>query len=66
MLVRLAGKLLWGTTKFTVKHIVVPIVTTMIIAAVATELADRMRANTEADADGDGRAEEDPAWHAQP
>ena len=56
------GRLLWGTTKFAIKHVAVPIITTMIIAAVATELSRRMRGE-----EADGAETEAPAqWHAQP
>ena len=35
-------RLLWWTTKFSVKHIVIPIATTALIAAVLDRVADRV------------------------
>ncbi len=43
MLLRIAGKLAWGTTKFTVKHIVVPIAITAATAVVLDEISTRLR-----------------------
>lgn len=43
MLARLTGKLLWGTAKFTVKHVVVPIAITAATAIVLDEISKRLR-----------------------
>ena len=56
-------RLLWGTTKFGVKHIVIPIATTMIIAAIANKLSERLNG---AAADATMTSPERAAWHAQP
>lgn len=46
MLFRLLSRLVWGTTKFTVKHVVVPVVYTAALAAAATYIADKLREDT--------------------
>jgi hypothetical protein len=45
MLFRLAGRLVWFTGKFTVKHILVPIAITAATAVVLEKLADRIEPN---------------------
>lgn len=46
MLFRLLGRLVWGTTKFAVKHVVIPIAISAAAAAAVTALADRIREGT--------------------
>jgi hypothetical protein len=43
MLLRLFAKLLWGTTKLTVKYVIVPIAISAAVAAAAGALAERVR-----------------------
>lgn len=42
-LARFATKLAWKTTKFTVKHVVVPIAISAMAAVVINDLAERIR-----------------------
>lgn len=43
MIIRLLVRAVWGTTKFTVKHVVVPIAMSAAVAAAATALAEKLR-----------------------
>ncbi len=43
-LVRFAAKVAWKTSKFTVKHVVVPIALSAATAVVLNEVAERIRA----------------------
>jgi hypothetical protein len=47
MVLRLASKLLWGTTKFTVKYVVVPLAYTAVMAALISTAADKIREKTD-------------------
>ncbi len=46
MVLRLAAKLAWGTTKFTVKYVVVPLAYTAVMATVISAAADKIREHT--------------------
>lgn len=46
MIARLAGKALWGTTKATVKYVVVPIAYTAALAYMMEKAADQIREHT--------------------
>jgi hypothetical protein len=48
MLLRLLGRLVWGTTKFTVKHVVVPIAISVAAAAAIAAVSERIRDGTPA------------------
>lgn len=39
-------KLAWGTTKFTVKHVVIPLAYTAVMAAIISAAADKIREAT--------------------
>lgn len=54
MIVRFLFKAVWFTTKFAVKHVVIPVAISVATAAVLGELADRMR---QANAQPNGRLE---------
>lgn len=43
MVLRFVAKVAWGTTKFTVKHVVVPLAYTAIMAAAISAAADKVR-----------------------
>lgn len=43
MVLRLAAKVLWGTSKFTVKHVVIPLAYTAMWAAIISAAADKIR-----------------------
>ncbi|HLF16336.1 MAG TPA: hypothetical protein VI796_02755 [Candidatus Thermoplasmatota archaeon] len=47
MLLRLAGRLVWGTAKFATKHVLVPIAITAATAIVLGKLADRIAPKAE-------------------
>ncbi len=61
MLFRLLGRLLWGTTKITVKYVVIPVAYTAALAATANYLADKVREDTP---DANGRV--DPVIRPEP
>lgn len=43
MVLRFAARILWGTSKFTVKHVVIPLAYTAIMAAAISAVADKIR-----------------------
>jgi hypothetical protein len=45
-MLRLAGRVAFGTAKFGVKHILIPIVISAATAAVATALSEKIREQT--------------------
>lgn len=43
MVLRLVGRLAWGTSKFAVKHVVIPLAYTAVMAAAISAAADKIR-----------------------
>jgi len=58
MVFQLLGRLVWGTAKFGVKHVVVPIAISMAVAAILSRLTEKV--------EGDGMARSQMRLDADP